>query len=408
MLNLFKKSKKLPETISRITPGYEETERRTPTTGIILLILMFVVGLFFGSYAMSDIAGIPDKPDMLTDCAYRYQKRGSTIAIPAELSRYNSVPDEYLFAFDTSADCLTRLSSFETAGGIAPLLQQRVVLEVQVNPAYRQLRDTVLPDLRGVQLQIGRITGEYAVGLQELEADIKEPVFPTAPSQQSIAALRAQEGELLQWKGELEAQMNSVKASIKTIDTQITEAYVPVFKAYERALRWYEFKVFSLQFLLLIPFFYLALRKYLELHRKNSPYTVIMTAIVGVFGLLLLKTTLFWFWGLFLEEILRVLVEWFGKYDIFRSLIFYFGMFLSFAIFGGAVYFLQKKIFDPRRVTIRRFRSKECPQCQTNLDLASEYCPNCGAHIREACGKCGKDRFVGMPFCPHCGDGNEA
>ena len=401
---MFNPFKKTTEEISRTTPGYEETERRTPITGIILLLLMFVAGLYFGIYAMRDVANIPNRPQSLSLCAYHYQKKGSTIAAPAYLGRYDDMLEEYSFARNTSADCLTRLSIFEKDGQIAPLLEQRTALEVQVRPAYLQLRDTVLPDLLEVQAQIGRVTGEYGVGLQEESMDIKSPVFPTADSRQSIPELRAQEGELLQWRGELEGQLNSVKGALKALDAQLTAAYTPVFKAHERALRWYEFQVFLLQFLLLVPFFFLALRKYLELHRKNSPYSVILTAIVAVFGILLLKAVLFWFWGLFLERILNVLIEWFSMYDLFRSLLFYVGMFLSFAIFGGAVYFLQKKIFDPRRVTIRRFRAKQCPQCQTNLDLSAEYCPNCGAHIRTTCEKCGKDRFAGMPFCPHCGD----
>ena len=403
---MFNPFKKTTEEISRTTPGYEETERRTPVTGIILLLLMFVAGLYFGIFAMEDISNIPNEPKSLSSCAYRYQERGSTVASPAYLSRYahEATLDEFAFASYTTAECLGRLSSYETEGGIAPLLQQRSILEIQVSPAYLQLRDTVLPSLRDVQYQIGRITGEYSVGLQEEMAEVEKPLFPTQPVQSSITALRAQEGELLQWQGKLETQLNSVRDSIELIDDQLTAAYKPVFKAHERALRWYEFQVFLLQFLLLIPFFYLALRKYLELHRKNSPYTIIVTAIVAVLGILLLKTILFWFWGLFLERILNVLIEWFSMYDLFRSLLFYFGMFLSFAIFGGGVYFLQKKVFDPRRVTIRRFRAKQCPQCQTNLDLSAEYCPNCGAHIREACSKCGKERFIGMPFCPHCGD----
>lgn len=399
--NIFKKNK---EEISRTTPGYEEAERRTPVTGIILLLLMFVAGLYFGMFAMNDIANIPTEPEALSSCARRYQKQDSRIATPVYFGRYDKDLDGFSFARDTSSVCLSHLSAYEKTGGVSPLLEQRVALEAQVYPAYRQLQDTVLPDLYKVQAQIDRVTGEYGVGLQEEEVGIKEPIFPTAPSRQSIVELRAQEGELLQWKGELEAQMNSVKGSIKAIDTQLAEAYKPIFKTHERALRIYEFKVFALQFILLIPFFLLAVRKYLELHRKSSPYTVILTTIVAVLGILLLKTILFWFWGLFLEEIMRVLIEWFGRYDIFRSLLFYFGMFFSFALFGGAVYFLQKKIFDPRRVTIRRFRAKQCPQCQTNLDLSAEYCPNCGAHIRTACVKCGKNRFVGMPFCPHCGD----
>ena len=72
-------------------------------------------------------------------------------------------------------------------------------------------------------------------------------------------------------------------------------------------------------------------------------------------------------------------------------------------IFGGAVFLLQRKVFDTRRVTIRRFRSKQCPQCQTSLDLAINFCPNCGYQVKALCESCKGARYVGMPVCPACG-----
>lgn len=405
---MFNPFKKTTEEVSRTTPGYEETERHTPKTGIILLILMFFAGIYFGLFAMDDLSNIPDRPANLSNCAYKYQidKETNRSIIERKYPTYYEEDTVHSLAYEDSQDCVVQLSPFEEAGGVAALYQKRITLERQIDPIvkeYISLSDRV----NAIRSQIERATGEYGVGLQEKQANIEAPLFPTTASQQSIAQLRQQEAPLVARMSELRKQVDTFKPSLDAIDKELVAAYKPVFKVYERAMRWYEFKVFLLQFLLLIPFFFIALRKYLELHRKNSPYTVIFTTAVAVLGLLLLKTILFWFWGLFLDEIFRVLVEWFGKYDIFRSLLMYFGMFLSFAIFGGAVYFLQKKVFDPRRVTIRRFRAKQCPQCQTNLDLADMYCPNCGAHTREACAKCGKERFVGLPFCPHCGDKRE-
>lgn len=405
---MFNPFKKTTEEISRTTPGYEETERRTPITGFILLLLMFVAGLYFGIYAMRDLAEIPDKPEALSTCSYAYKTDDTGRALYGQ--KYPTYYEEDLIrslAYEDSSACGIKLNLFEKEGGIAALYERRAAIERQISPIameYVELQQQV----SALQAQIDRATGEYGIGLQEEQAGVEKPVFPIAPAQQSIGQLRQQEAPLLVRMEALQAQVDAFRPSLDAVDEDLLTAYKPVFKAYERALRWYEFQAFLLQFLLLVPFFFLAVRKYLELHRKNSPYTIILTTIVAVLGVLLLKSILFWFWGLFLERILRVLIEWFDTYDILRSLLFYSGMFLSFAIFGGAVYFLQKKIFDPRRVTIRRFRAKQCPQCQTSLDLSAEYCPNCGAHIREACATCGKDRFVGMPFCPHCGGRKEA
>ena len=40
--------KKKEEEISRENPGFEESEHQTPKAGVILLIVMFIAGLFFG------------------------------------------------------------------------------------------------------------------------------------------------------------------------------------------------------------------------------------------------------------------------------------------------------------------------------------------------------------------------
>ena len=401
MRNLFKKH---TEDVSRTIPGYEETERRTPTVGIILLIFMFIAGIYFGLYAMDDLSNIPERPADLSSCAALYQTNSDGQLIygtrPAALLKDDLIRS---LAYERSQDCVLRLSSRETATNIPALYEQRIAIEQRVVPVvteYLKLEAST----NDLHAQIDQATGAYGVGLQEQQAGVAKPVFPVAPAQQTIGQLRQQEAPMVARMNELQQQVDAFRPALDAIDAQLVEAYKPVFETYTHDMKWYEFKVFLLQFLLIIPFFLLALRKYLELYRKSSPYTVIFTTIVAVLGFLLLKTTLYWFWGLFLQEILRVLIEWFGKYDILRSLLFYVGMFLSFAIFGGAVYMLQKRIFDPRRVTIRRFRAKQCPQCQTDLDLADMYCPNCGAHTRELCSKCGKERFVGLPFCPHCGD----
>lgn len=403
MFNLFKKNQ---EDISRTTPGYEETERHTPKAGVILLILMFIAGISFGTYAMDDLSNIPDRPTALSNCSYKYQTDTNGQSL---YKRYPSYYQEDMIrslAYEDSSSCVTNLSPLEEEKGVGALFERRIAIERQIDPIVAEYTK-VDASVSAIQTQIDRTTGEYGVGLQEKQAGIAQPIFPASTSQEAIVQLRQEEAPLVARTNELRGQVELFRPSLDAIDKELTTAYITVFKSYKTATRWYEFKVFLLQFLLIIPFFLFSLRKYLELHRKNSPYTIILTTVVAVLGLLLLKTILFWFWGLFLAEILKVLVEWFGKYNIFRSLLTYFGMFMSFAIFGGAVYFLQKRIFDTRRVTIRRFRAKQCPQCQTNLDLAGMYCPNCGAHTRELCPKCGTERFVGMPFCPHCGDRKE-
>ncbi len=393
MFNLFKRK---TEEISRTTPGYEETERKTPITGVILLFVMFVAGAFFGWRALDDLGSIPQEPEPLSVCASRYED--SVYLEETAVRPFTTQPFYYEYDSDKC-----QFNALEKEHNIAPLFEPRMPLERELKPLQENLNATE-NSLNEIRYQLQRATGEYGIGLQEKQAYIEQPLFPTGASTQSISSLRTQEADLSAKKSGLDNQISAINAKIKKIDEQLKEAYKPVFKEQNKKLRWYEFKVFILQFIVIFPLFLLIFWGYLRLHRKNSPYAIIFTAMMAVVSLLFLRIILFWFWGLFLARVLEVLVEWFKKYEIIRTLILYGGMILSFAVFGGAVYWLQKKVFDPRRVALRRFRAKQCPHCQTNLDLSVFYCPNCGGQIKGKCEKCGQARFIGLPNCPHCGD----
>lgn len=393
MFNIFRKK---PDEISRTTPGFEETERKTSKTGVVLLFIMFIAGAFFGWRALDDLGRIPAEPSPLSYCAYRYAPGYLTESFVRPFSPY---PLYYPYD-ENSADC--NFNGLEKEHGVPALIEKRMPLEKELSAIFKDL-NSVESSLNQVRYEIQRATGEYGVGIQEQNAQIEKPVFPTEPTGQNILNLRQKEDDLLSRKSYFENEKQTVDAEIKTIDVKLTIAYEPVFEKQNRLLRIYEFKVFLLQFFSIIPFFILVFWLYLRSHRKNSPHAIIFTAMVAVASVLLLRVILFWFWGLFLERVLEVLIRWFNQYQIIRTLMFYGGMILSFALFGGAAYWLQKKIFDPRRVTLRRFRGKQCPHCQTNLDLAVFYCPNCGARIKERCAECGQARFVGLPNCPHCG-----
>ena len=204
-------------------------------------------------------------------------------------------------------------------------------------------------------------------------------------------------------RAKLNAQLSLLREDLKGIDNEIREAYKPVLEEYNKQLRWYDFMVFLLQFVFVLPFFWIVFALYLRQYRKNSPYAVIYLGILGVASILLLRVILMWFWGLFLQSVLETIFRWLAEFELLRSIVFYGGMLLSFAVFGGAVYYLQKKIFDPRRVMLRRFRARQCPHCQTDLNLSGLYCPNCGRQIRDKCPQCAGERFINLPACPHCG-----
>ncbi|MDP3948065.1 MAG: zinc ribbon domain-containing protein [bacterium] len=400
--------KKKAEEISRTTPGFEEGERKTPKAGIVLLIIMFVAGIFFGWRALDDLSRVPGSPAVLSFCSYRYTDYGR--AYPArpviESQLTKPIGESYYYpsyAYDDSSQC--QWNDLEQKHGIPALINgKRVPLENETR-VISQALNTTEGRLNVNRQNTQNVERQYGLGLQELQARIEKKIFPITPDVQSrIASLINEEATLQTQLQQLNAEFERKVAQLATIDKEIGEAYRPVFAEQNSRLRWYEFKVFLLQFLLVVPLFFLILWGYLRALRKNSPYAVIFVAMLAVVGVLVLRVFLVWFWDLFLARIIEVLWQWIANFQIVRSIVFYIGMILSFVLFGGAVYYLQKKIFDLRRVTLRRFRAKQCPHCQTSLDLAGTHCPNCGAQIREKCAVCGAWRFVGLPACPNCGN----
>lgn len=370
------------EEISREKPGFEETERSTPKAGIALLILMFIAGMYFGWFALNDLARVPEAPPALSTCGYRYQAFNnyypstlvrSPIAEPF-YDEFGNLQKSHYYAGDSSKNCL--FNDLEIANQIPGRVKNRIIWEDRLALIYPEL---------------STLENQYQIGLEERQADLPKNIYPITPEIQNRIV-------------ELRAQRTEYEAEIKKADEELKDAYKPVFEEHNKRLRWYEFKVFVIQFLFVLPLFFLVLRWYLRLFRKDSPYTIILMGVLAVAGILLLRVTLFWFWGLFLARIIEVLWRWIQQSQLIRSLVFYLGMMLSFSVFGGAVYYLQKRIFDPVRVAIRRFRSKQCPHCQTNLDLSQNFCPQCGYQLKEKCASCGDMRFKDLPVCQYCGN----
>ena len=383
---------KKEDQISRVTPGYEETERQTPKAGYILLIAMFAASLFFGWRAISDLQDVPEKPTHLSQCAipfltYSWEDYGRF--------QYESYPTGEVFydarpfkpaSREMGEECV--FSELEKKYGIPPVFEKRRETAEKLNDARVALNEATYNLLDRER--------QYGLGLQEREVKEIQPLFPTNDIRREIEALREK-------KSALEGEVKALEEEIKPYDDELQELYKGVMRDYRKAWRWYEFKVFLLEMVFVIPFFFLVLWGYFRLLAKNSPYTIIFTALVGVASVLFLRVFLVWFWGLFLARVIQTIWEYIQNFALLKSLIFYSGMILSIAVFGGAVYLLQKRIFDPHRVALRRLRDKQCPNCRMPLEVGGQFCPNCGRKLKETCAKCGKERWSDFPSCPYCG-----
>lgn len=386
MITFFKR--KVEEKVDPARPGYEEGERKTPKAGYILLLAMFIASLFFGWQAIDDLKDVPIKPEKLSSCAAGYITYSweDNWRYNHDYRNYSVYESYYPTPFDREkSKCI--FSSWEKKYGIPEIFVKVDPLQIELN----KLRQ----DLNEVNAGLSREESKYDLGLQEKQAGVPKTLFPVPFIQQDIESLRSQQQDL-------QNKISNLEVELKPFTEKLKILYKDVARDYRYAWRWYEFKVFLLEITFVFPFFLLVFGMYRKMLAKNSPYTIIFTALVGVASVLALRVFVVWFWSLFLARIVETIWKFIQDFALLKSLVFYGGMLFSIFLFGGAVYLLQKKIFDPRRVAIRRMRQKQCPSCQTSLDLAAEHCPNCGRKLKENCSQCGKERWTDFHFCQHC------
>ena len=354
------------------------------------MLAMFAASLFFGWRAIDDLQNVPEKPESLSFCASPFRAYSWEDSWRGHYNYYPSSQPYYIeensYVSETR-ECV--FSSYEKKYGIPAVFEKRKQLDEALGASTQALYNIVNQLLPEAERQ-------YNLGLQEKIARQEKQLYPIPSTSGQIENFRIQ-------KSELEAKIAKLKSELQPYDEQLKTLYQSVMRDYRKAWRLYEFKVFLLESLFVFPFFLLVFWLYRKLLAKNSPYTIIATALVGVASVLMLRILLVWMWSLFLARIIQTIWEFIQNFALLKSLVFYSGMVLSILLFGGAVYLLQKRIFDPRRVAIRRLRDKQCPNCQTSLDVAIGFCPNCGRKLKDTCSKCGKERWSDFPSCPHCG-----
>lgn len=73
-----------------------------------------------------------------------------------------------------------------------------------------------------------------------------------------------------------------------------------------------------------------------------------------------------------------------------------------------AVYIIQKKFFNIKRIQQKRLTKGECYSCGKKLPNADGICPFCGANQFITCEHCRAETYISGDYCRHCGHGHGA
>jgi len=167
--------------------------------------------------------------------------------------------------------------------------------------------------------------------------------------------------------------------------------------------QWYPFKELLWQLLFLLPLFivfYLwgvrSVRKDAKLQTLISAHLMVVTAIPIFFKILELVLELIprHFFKNFFELLtkLHIIAVWH-----------YILIFAAIGVAFLAIYIIQKKIFNRRRLQLKRLAKGLCYHCGKKLPGSANTCPFCGASQKAECGACHERTFIAGDFCSSCG-----
>lgn len=363
--------------------SYEEiSEKKTSKLGYILLVIMvfFVIGV--GETVFSDLKDLPKEPISPSYCIL------SSIENLENLS-YLDCPGHDGF---NETDKMFSLDVKFLA--INKELQNISELNTQIDENdsnINQLGDS-----------IKNLSENYDLSLQEKMAS-EDAIMNRPEIKNDIINSRTQINSLQTDIAQKEQQRNEIISRITPAVSELQQSYQEADENYFNAVAWYQFKIFLFTLIFILPFFALSLYFYLKLKQKNSPYTIILTAVMTAFSILFLQVV-----GTFLYDILPKtwfyrIFEFFMEISFLRYVIYYGSVILVIGIFGGIVYYIQKKVYSPTKVAIRRLKDKKCPRCSFALDPNHNFCPDCGLQLKEKCEQCGNLKIRYLSHCPSCG-----
>ncbi len=363
--------------------SYDEiSEKKTSKLGYIFLIIMVIFVIGIGQTIFSDLRQIPERPISPSNCI---------ISSVSNLENLREVRCPYRGDFN---EVDKRFGLDRKFNNIKSELQNLSSLNQSINTNNRSISES--------EQRIDKLNKDYDLSLQEKIAD-EEAIMDKTAIKSEISNLRNQiitlERKITSLKNQRDSLISQLSSSVKSIE----QSYEEALDHYLTVKAWYKFKVFLLTLIFVLPFFVFSLFFYLKLKKKDSPYTIILTALTTAFSILFLQVVLVFLYDILPKEWIERIFELFSNLPFLRYIIYYGSIILVIGLFGGIVYFIQKKVFDPTKVAIRRLKDEKCPGCSFTLDSDYNFCPNCGLQLKEKCQHCEKLKIRYLTHCPNCG-----
>lgn len=389
-------------------PGHEEiSEKRTTKVGYILLFFMGIFIVSIGQTVFSDLGRVPNRPEGISLCSQEF----ATLLDRRWIDTPVTNTDVYTNGYDEMTDVYQaddlmkqqcRFSRYEETSGSAATLRS-VYPDLRKYYAIQDPIDRVENDLNTIKPEKTLKQEAYNISLEERQAGVS-PVNDSP--QQAGISLKTDSQTVMRLESERRSLLSQQSSLLDTIrrDAGSYEAErQQAKKLYLSDFNWYRIKVFLLSLLFVLPFFLFSLKKYFVWKQEDSPYTIIVGAVLVASSFLLLQVV-----GMFLYEIIprrliQLLIDFFTQFVFLRYILYYGSVILVIALFGGIVYYIQKRVFSKEAVALRALKDRKCPVCAFSIDLSMKHCPKCGHGLQHECVSCHGLRFADLPVCHQCG-----
>lgn len=371
----------------------EITEKPTTKIGYLLLIIMGVIIFSFGQWVIFDVKDFIQKPIPPTNCLGINTQKDDNYNYSTAYPYNNYYRNNYY-----------NPSVTDEKYGLSSVCKTASELNTKISNTYLQINN-LESQINSLNSQIRNEQTQYDLSLQERQANYNQN-HNSEIIYNNIAVNNQQLQVLNTEKDKLQSEIDNTQNKFLELKTENENAYLDALSDYESKFRWYIILVFLAQLVFILPIFLIALKIYSKLKKQNSANSIIAGAVLIPVTLLLIQITIGWVWNLIPKSWIDVLLEIFAQLAVFRYVIYYGAIIIAIVVLGGIVYIIQKRIFSPEKVALRRLKENKCPSCEFPIN-DNDFCSKCGTKLKENCSVCGQKRMCHMSYCSSCGNKKE-
>ena len=352
-------------------PVEQVTEVKTSKLGAILLTLMVIFIFSISQTFLSDISSIISFPIQPSNCIEQLSNT-KEFNLQKDICRemrsyqiYYDNQDSSEFQFN-STDKKYKLESLydKTISDLQPLFSLNIKINTQEN-ILREQRQSL---------------ADQDPTLEPIEIKEQKQVILELKTQRSLEYQK------------IKSNLDLLKSEYKTVEKKIN------FQEF-----FYLLGEFILHLIFILPFFVFGLRKYFQLKKSNSPFTVISTAVVVASSILLLQVILGFLLDALPWNFLYRIWEWLENFQFLKYIFYYSVVIATIALFGGVVYYIQKTTYAEDKVAKRRILKGQCPRCESRIKDSYNNCRGCGLELKRTCPSCKQNTSKFFKFCSNCG-----